>query len=73
MPSLKVSYLGSANGVQNAKDDFSGGLRYERTVKAGATLLNCREVKRRRVSNCLDMLGVRDIAIRVEWLFDSRY
>jgi hypothetical protein len=64
MPSLKVSYLGSANCVQNAKDNFSGCLRYERAVKAGATLLNGREVKRRGVSNRLDMLGIRDIAVR---------
>jgi hypothetical protein len=53
MPRLKVGYLGSANGVQDSQDDFTGCFRNKGAVKTRATLLDCRKVKARRVGDRL--------------------
>ena len=58
MPSLKVGYLGSANGVQDSQDNKTSGPWNKRAVKAGATLLDCRKVKSRCVSDRLYANGV---------------
>ena len=63
VPGLEVHGLGWADAQQNPQHLGMGDSLCQRWIKAGAALFDHGEVKARRVSDCLEMDGIRKIGI----------